>query len=87
MSDCGWARVALDPADADGETTLSLDDLRSSWRADVEAAIDAATAELGLGSELRAEMMARALALIGPHFDAWGERARQMLRAFTLAPS
>lgn len=69
----GWARIVLDPAAADGVSTLSLDKLRTRWRADVVAELDAELdtlgAEPGLPSKLRAEMMARALALIGPRFE------------------
>jgi hypothetical protein len=69
----GRARIVLDPAAADGVSTLSLDNLRTRWRADVVAELDAELdtlgAELGLPGKLRAEMMARALALIGPRFE------------------
>jgi hypothetical protein len=59
----GWAEAVLDPVDADGESTLALDDLHRRALAEAEDGLDAAIAALGLDAEhakkLRASMLAK----------------------------
>jgi hypothetical protein len=82
-----WAKVVLDPGDADGENTLSLDDVRRRWLAELRVEIDNMVAELGLSGEqawqVRAVAIAKAETLLVPKFDRWESVARARLQGLS----
>jgi hypothetical protein len=72
-----WARVVVHDADADGVSTLSIDELRVLVHADVAASVLDALADLP--STVRVVALERARALIDQRLDAWEASVRTRL--------